>query len=109
LNGLKDCDNLEVIIERRGQREDEKLRNHLNRLTQVGTYYVEAKRIKDYGFNSKFMAKSSNINGLQLADLIAYPMARKVLELKIVNRSFERFEANIYSKGGRKYGLKIFP
>ena len=48
-------------------------------------------------------------NYLQLADLVAYPVARFVIEPKRANPAFDLVESKIYEKGGKRYGLKIYP
>ena len=68
MDELKDCESLEIIIEKRGKKEDTKLANHLNKLYQIGTYYVDVNRIKNY-----------NINELKK---IYYKICRKKLEIK---------------------------
>ncbi len=100
---------LEIVIEKRGKKEDKKLDEHFQRLMSRGTGYVNANRLKQYGLDINFQSKKDNINGLQIADLIAYPTARFVLEPKRANPSFEIFENKIYTKCGKRYGLKIFP
>lgn len=100
---------LKVIIEKRGGKEDKKLSSHCQKVKQRGTYYVNSSRFGFYEFSFEFLDKRKNINGLQLADLIAYPLARYVMDPKRANPSFETFEDKIYAGGARKYGLKIFP
>ena len=56
-----------------------------------------------------FKSKKENINGLQLADLVAYPTARYVIEPNRANPAFEVFKDKIYTKNNKRYGLKIFP
>lgn len=111
LDNIKDqVSALNIIIEKRGKQEDKKLDEHFQRLLARGTGYVSAQRLKYYKLNIEFVAKKENINGLQLADLIAYPMARYVLEPQRVNPAFEVFKDKIYmGKQGQVYGLKIFP
>ncbi len=109
LDSLGYCDNLEIIIEKRGKKEDIKLAEHIQKVRQIGTYFVSSERILNYGFKSKFSWKNENINGLQLADLIAYPIARSILNPNGVNLSFNRFKHNFYTKKGKVYGLKRFP
>jgi len=53
--------------------------------------------------------KRKNINGLQLADLAAYPIARYVNDKERANPSFDIIKPKIYSKGTKLYGLKEFP
>lgn len=110
LDSIKDEETkLSVIIEKRGKKEDKKLEEHFQRITARGTGYITPERLRKYNLSIQFKSKRENINGLQLADLIAYPMARYVLEPERVNPAFEIFKDKIYSKDGNRYGLKIFP
>ena len=109
LDSFGDCDQLDIYIEKRGKKEDLQLARHIQKLSQVGTYFLDFSRIRDYGFRPYFKWKSENINGLQLSDLIAYPTARYVLNPKGVNLSFDQFKHNFYSQRGEIYGLKVFP
>lgn len=100
---------LDIIIEKRGAKEDKALEGHFQRLCARGTGFVDAKRLTNYHLTINFRSKKQNINGLQLADLIAYPSFRYVMEPKRANPSFEVFRNKIYSKKGKVYGLKVYP
>lgn len=100
---------LEIVIEKRGKKEDKRLEEHFQKLRDRGTGYVEASRLKKLGIIIKFESKRDNIEGLQLADLIAYPIARYVIDSERANPAFELVENKIYQKEGRRYGLKVFP
>jgi len=105
----KKISNCKLIVEQRGKKEDKKLRSHFDYLFQVGTYYIDYKRIKAYNFSIDFKPKSQNISGLQLSDLIAYPIATYALDKTRANPAYDIIKSKIYSKGGKQYGLKIFP
>jgi len=109
LDGIKDCDSLEIIIEKRGKKEDAKLANHLNKLNQVGTFHVDAERIKKYHIKYSFLDKRQNNNGLQISDLLAYPIAKKIIFPEGVNLSYELIKDKFYTKNGKRHGLKVFP
>ena len=110
LDEVKDCTKqLEIVIEKRGRTEDKKLEEHFQRLISRGTSYVSAERLQEVGVKISFRDKKENINGLQLADLIAYPIARYVIEPKRANPAFDVLEKKIYTKNNKRYGLKIFP
>lgn len=112
LDGLKKSDtSLRIVIEKRGKKEDAQLSDHFNRLMGRGTHYVDVKRFKSYNTSFTFKDKKENINGLQLADLVAYPIARHVIDEDRANPAFDLIDAKFYrSSGGKKrYGLKIFP
>lgn len=100
---------LHIVIERRGKKEDKKLDEHFQRLVARGTGYVDANRLKEVNPNIHFRNKKENVNGLQLADLIAYPMARYVIDPYRANPAFDIVAPKIYKKNGKRYGLKIFP
>jgi len=75
-----------------------------------GTYYVKKNRFAKYKTHISFSRKKENINGLQIADLIAYPVARYILDPTKPNPAFEVLKSKIHSKGGnRMYGLKKHP
>ena len=97
------------FAEKRGKKEDALLLNYYNEVLDRGTYFVKSKRIKDYFRSFEFKDKKENIVGLQLADLVAYPITRHVLDKELVNMAFDVIESKIYRQGGRRHGLKIFP
>lgn len=101
--------NLNLVIEARGKKEDIQLKNHLDRLLNMGTYYVDAQRIRSFNTRYEFRSKHLNVCGLQLADLLAYPLARYVIDKSRANPAFDVLKNKIYAKGGKRYGLKIFP
>lgn len=100
---------LGIIIEKRGRKEDKKLGEHFQRLMARGTSYVSAQRLADLNTSIYFKDKKENINGLQLSDLVAYPIARFVIEPQRANPAFEVLQDKIYTRNGKRYGLKIFP
>lgn len=109
LDEFKNCESLEIIIEKRGKKEDAKLSNHLNKLKQVGTFYVDSERVKKYAIKQTFLDKRQNNNGLQISDLLAYPIAKKIIFPEGVHLSYELIKDKFYTKNGRRYGLKVFP
>jgi hypothetical protein len=109
LDEIKEQKKLEIIIEKRGKKEDKKLQEHFQRLVSRGTTYVSSERLQEVSIKITFKDKKENINGLQLADLIAYPIARYVIEPKRANPAFEVLEKKIYTKNAKRYGLKVFP
>ena len=99
----------EIVFEKRGKKEDAKLANHLNKLNQVGTFYVDAERMKKYHIKHSFLDKRQNNNGLQISDLLAYPIAKKIIFPEGVNVSYELIKDKFYTKNGKRHGLKVFP
>ena len=78
-------------------------------MLEKGFKYCSKERMKGHIHDFNFSAKSENINGLQIADLIAYPISRYVLHPNEENPAFDIVEPNIYISEGRRLGLKIFP
>ena len=102
---------VDIQIEKRGAKEDSSLLSHYNGLYDRGTYYVKAERLQQKINKFDFVAKRDNINGLQLADLCAYPLARHCLNSKVPNLSFDIIQPKIKNQNGKymNYGLKLFP
>jgi hypothetical protein len=100
---------LAIIIERRGIKEDKQLFNHFNQLCTNGLSTLTAQKLKKLSPSLIFHNKKENINGLQLADLVAYPIARYVLEPDKPNRAFKILEPRIYKGNATLVGLKIYP
>ena len=109
VDDIRGTHEIEIIIEKRGRREDKKLGEHFQRLMARGTNYVSAKRLKNYKMKITFMSKRENVIGLQLSDLVAYPIARYVIDPARANPAFDQVEPKIYHKGAKRYGLKLFP
>jgi Protein of unknown function (DUF3800) len=110
LDGLRGMDKtMEVIIEKRGSLEDKKLSQHFQQVLMRGTGFIDPKRLRNYNISFSFEAKKDNLNGLQLSDLIAYPIARYVIDPKRANPAFDVLSERFYKKGNKRYGLKIFP
>jgi hypothetical protein len=110
LESMNDPDaQLQVIVEKRGKREDASLLSYYNEVFDRGTYHVKAGRFKNYIKGFEFRDKKDDIIGLQIADLAAYPITRHVLDNEAYNRAFEVVEGKIYTQNGRRHGLKIFP
>ena len=100
---------LSILIEKRGKNEDTRLHEHFQRLCSWGTGYVSPERIRAYCGNIEFNSKNDDVNGLQVADLIAYPIARYVIDPRRANPAFDVLKEKFYSKRGKRYGLKVFP
>src|SRR5690606_35500249 len=90
LDSLGDLEKeVEFVIENRGKKEEKKLEEHFQRLIARGTGYVSSETIKNLKIKFVFKDKKENINGLQLSDLLAYPIARYVMEPKRANPAFD--------------------
>jgi len=100
---------LHIIIERRGKNEDNKLKDYFNKLLQRGTGYVDRKRLEKHLIHFEFFDKQANIEGLQIADLLAYPISRYIIDKERANPAFEILSSKFYKKRERLYGLKEYP
>ena len=105
----KDNIELRTVIERRGKKEDKSLLNYYNQLLDRGTYWVNGERMRRYFKRFDMRWKSENIVGLQVADLVAYPITRHVLNPNGVNLAYDVLKKNIYQVDGKMYGMKKFP
>ena len=100
---------LKTIIEKRGKKEDKALSAFYDALLSKGTYWVTPERIKNYFKEFEMRAKKEDIIGLQIADLVAYPITRYIMDEDAYNPAYEVAKTNIYKKGDKMYGLKVFP
>ena len=89
--------------------EDRQLDDHFQRLCARGTNNLKADELHSVSPTFTFRNKRENINGLQLADLVAYPIARYVIEPDRANPAFEILKPRIYKTDKGLEGLKIYP
>ena len=109
LDSLKKELDLNIIVEMRGKKEDANLYRHFMNLIDKGTYWVNPERIRNYVGEFEFKPKKADINCLQIADLIAYPITRHILDPDAVNFPYEIISSNIYTENGKTIGLKVIP
>ena len=79
-----------IIAESRGKKEDRELKTVTNNL-------VPLINPNNYSLPILFHSKQTNIAGVQIADLCAYPAARKILNPGIQNVPFSVVEEHIYN------------
>jgi hypothetical protein len=94
------------VFESRGRREDDQLELEFRRVCSGANYSAE-----QFCFEAVFVAKRSNSCGLQIADLLARPIGRHVMDPSQANRAYEVIEAKFDRWKGKLegYGLKTFP
>lgn len=103
---------IEILVEKRGNKEDLMLLSHFNSTMDRGTYYVSSERLKRKFVKFGFHAKKENVVGLQVADLCAYPLARSILNPGEPYIPFDVIKNKIYRNEKGEYigwGLKVFP
>lgn len=98
-----------VVVECRGAAEDKELELQFRRICDGKNF-----RCKQLPFEIVFADKKTNSSGLQLADLVARPIGRVILDPPgRANRAWEIIEKKLYIPRGislyRGWGLKIFP
>ena len=91
------------------KKEDQNLLRFYNRLRDAGTYWVSTERLQSHIRRFDFVPQSKNVVGLQIADLVAYPITRHILEPDLINPAFSILEPNIYESDGKRLGLKVIP
>lgn len=102
----------EMSFESRDDMSNSKLLYIYNDFKIKGSSKIDAAEIKKRILQISFPDKKANLNGHQIADLIAYPIARFILHPGKVNKLFSILLKK-FVKGKDKrikgYGLKIFP
>lgn len=93
-----------LVVESRGKREDQELELEFRRI--IDNHYKTAKRHeRDFSrtpFEIEFASKHTNSTGMQLADLVAHPIGRHVLDEKQDNRAYDVVRKKFIEK-------KVFP
>lgn len=94
-----------IVFEKRGKKEDAELELEFRRVLDKNTSWG----IKP--FEIIMADKKVNSCGLQLADLVARPIGRKILKPSQNNRAFDIIENKFYHNSGKAegWGLKFFP
>ena len=107
------CSQIGIIAESRGKREDNQLYAQYQLVLSNGTRYVTNKRFREKIQFFKFVGKNENNIGTQISDLVAYPIATKIIFPDRINLAFEVLEDKIYRQFPGSdylgYGLKLFP
>lgn len=90
-----------IVLERRGRKEDDELELVFRRFCDQN----------EFPFLPVFAHKQNNSAGLQLADLVARPIGRHVMNPGQANRAYDILKEKLYQPGGDVdgWGLKVFP
>lgn len=103
---------VQMMIERRGRKEDAKLVSHYNRIMDKGTGIMTAEEFKNRVIDLDPRSKLDNIIGLQLADLCAYPLARHLLRPTEPYPSYGVIADKVFRADGvecHECGFQVFP
>lgn len=103
-----------IIAEARDKGSNRRLYNEYLRIKEVGTDYIKAFRFRDRILHMGFRKKTDDIAGLQVSDLINYPIGSRVAfpEREKIKLAYNIIRPKIFSdKSGNiiGFGLKIFP
>jgi hypothetical protein len=99
-----------LVIECRTPTDDKRLKAHIIDIITKGTPFLSPQRFTPYSFEILFRYKKQNVNGLQLADLLAFPIGQKVFKPNEPNLPYSIMESKFYKgDNGQLYGLKIWP
>ena len=104
----------ETMILRAESREthnDKELAAVFEKFKQKGNNLIKSEEVKRKLIDLSFNQKTQNIAGHQIADLVAYPIGKKVLDEAKENLAFEIVEKKFHKKNGsyKNCGLKVFP
>ncbi|MDX2086170.1 MAG: DUF3800 domain-containing protein [Candidatus Melainabacteria bacterium] len=97
-----------VVFEKRGNKEDQELELEFRRVCEITSLHTERDPNLRYPFDIIIADKRINSGGLQLADLIARPIGRHVINPQQSNRAYEILSKKFYqgSTSGFKYSVK---
>ena len=95
-----------IVFESRGKRENAELRD------EVASYLRVAYRTLDAHPELEFAGKDAGLAGLEMADLVVYPIARHVIGRPMPNLPFDVIEEKFAAGGdipGEEGGLIVIP
>lgn len=103
-----------ITVESRDSRSNKNLFEEYSNILANGSgdkYFIESSRFQARIKKIEFVTKKQNENGHQLADLVAYPIATKILYPNRKNLAFDVIKPKFRRRGNRikGYGLKVFP
>jgi len=98
-------------IESRETHNDQKLAEEYEKFRSTNHELFSSTEIQTKFLDLSFNQKTQNIAGMQIADLVAYPIGRWVLDKSKENKPFGIIQKKFHQKNGKiiNYGLKIFP
>ncbi len=103
---------VKILAEARGGKEDVRLLRAYNRIMDKGNKFNEPERFRDLFTGLNFKRKVESIDGLELADLCAYPIGKHVEDPLNSHPSFAIIEPKLMKarkRGADGVGIKRFP
>jgi len=102
-----------IKAEARDEGSNQQLYNEYLRIKEMGTDYIKAERIREKILHMGFWKKTDNIAGLQISDLINYPIGSRAVfpERNKIKLAYNIIRPKILDRNGNiiGVGLKIFP
>lgn len=102
-----------IMVESRNHKEDQRLQNHFHTLLANGTLFLDKNAMQKRLSTISFPLKIDNNIGIQLADFIPNPLARKTGGLKQKDPTlYDHIESKLYDGGcglKHRFGLKVIP
>jgi len=86
-----------IVIEKRGKDEDKSLELAFRRIVQGDNFKNEYLLGLNLPFEIVFADKKVNSSGLQIADLCAYPIAKKYLKPELEDKAYDIVKNKIYA------------
>lgn len=108
----RDTENMILRAESREGHNDKQLAAVYESFRQKGfAEFIKPDEVQRKLVDLSFNQKTQNVAGHQIADLVAYPIGKWVLDRTKENKPFEIIERKLHKKNGQflNYGLKIFP
>ena len=100
-------------IESRETHNDQKLSKVYENFRSIKSRFITPEEIQNKLIDLSFNQKIQNIAGMQIADLVAYPIGKWALDKTKDNKAFSIIATKLHRKPGAdtylNYGLKIFP
>jgi len=107
----RSADSIILRAESRETHNDRELAKVYEKFRKEGNNFMKPDEIQRKIIDLSFNQKIQNIAGHQIADLVAYPIGKWVLDKEKENKAFAIIEPKFHRKNGAylNYGLKIFP
>ncbi|MBI5122223.1 DUF3800 domain-containing protein [Candidatus Roizmanbacteria bacterium] len=104
-------DSIILRTESRETHNDKLLAAVYENFRMKGNKFIKPEEVRNKFTDLSFNQKTQNVIGHQIADLVAYPIGRWVLDKDKENKAFDIVETKLHCKNGvfLNYGLKIFP
>ena len=104
---------IQAFIESRGADKDELVANHYNTLLHRGSSYISSREFLGRFCSALLFRKKRDMEiGIEIADICAYPIARRVLYPNEANVAFDVIRSKVRRGSQGKiigYGIKLFP